>query len=572
MPHNDLHKEEFSFKSFFIPLTSIKACFIFIVVGFIIYGNTLFNEFVWDDITQIVTSPLTLSSIPSLFTSGQVGIFYRPGFLSYLIIVNTLSHGSVFFFHIIQVGMHILNAFLVFILFKKLINKNIAFISALIFLVHPINTEAVVYISAVADIFIFTLGILALLNVSHHSLKFKSYIYTGVFILLSLFMKESGIFWLLIVLIYILLFKRIKKSGVAILLILSIGIYSFMRFIIANAGLGISSQVSIIQLTFEERLLSIPKIIFYYIQTFFYPLTLAIAQLWVVRALTFQDFYLPLLLDLVFIGFIAFWGIFIYRYHKIKLRTYIFFAAWFILSLGMYLQLYPLDMTVAERWFYIPMIGLLGMFGVVSNSVSLNHKAQKVAIIFFIIIILCLSLRTMVRNLDWSNSYTLFSHDVQSNPDSYSLHANLAYSLVALQKFDEAEKHAKKALVLEPKNTSTWEAMGTIYMRQNKVKESIPFFVKSLEYNGGNYISIYNLTYGYLLLDDFASANNYADKGLATYPQDSQLMLFKAIANYQLGNYQDALQEAAVANSTLQNQNSNYIYTQILNKQPLIYK
>ena len=48
---------------------------------------------------------------------------------------------------------------------------------------------------------------------------------------------------------------------------------------------------------------------------------------------------------------------------KESLIFYTFFPFWFVIGLNASADYSRLDMTVAERWFYFPMIGLLGMIG-----------------------------------------------------------------------------------------------------------------------------------------------------------------------------------------------------------------
>ncbi len=66
-------KDYFSLKSLFIPLSTKKAIWIIIILGVMVFVNSLFNPFVLDDISQIVLSPfvLKLNNIPQFFYSSN---------------------------------------------------------------------------------------------------------------------------------------------------------------------------------------------------------------------------------------------------------------------------------------------------------------------------------------------------------------------------------------------------------------------------------------------------------------------------------------------------------------------
>lgn len=550
-----------------------KFYLLFVGIGFFIYFGSLFGNFVWDDVAQIPSSSLanSLSSIPTIFTIGQGNAFYRPIFLSYLTIVNVVFHGNVFFFHFFQLFIHLINTFLIFWIGKNFFKENIAFFIALVFLVHPMSVEAVSYMSAVSDVLVFMFGIIALRMLMKTRLSYFRFLSAGFLVLLALLTKESGALWLGIILIYLLLFKKIKQWGTLIFIGISAGLYFLMRVYMGHITTTLSNlnNAPIAKLPLDERLLSLPKIIFFYIYTSLFPANLAISQHWVVKATTAQDFFLPVLFDLLFFGLLGTGAFYIYRYHKKDLRTYLFFLVWFIISLSLYLQIIPLDMTVAERWFYIPMFGLLGMIGVIVNRIKIKPALRSFFIFIIIAIIICLSLRTMVRNSNWNSALTLYSHDAQINKDSFDLENQLASQLSSAGKFDEALIHSQRAIELEPHDARNWVIAGTIYMRQNKIKEGVTYLRKAVDYDGGNYNAFYNLAFGYLLLNNPQEAKGFAEWGMKTYPNDGSLLLFKAIAEYNMGDRDTALKDAEKANTILNNQNSNYIFTQISNKQPI---
>ena len=81
MSNSEIYEGEFSFKQYFVPLTTIKAVHWIIIIGLLVFANALFNGFVWDDKTYIVNNlevhKLDLATLlgPNLFNSAG---FYRP--------------------------------------------------------------------------------------------------------------------------------------------------------------------------------------------------------------------------------------------------------------------------------------------------------------------------------------------------------------------------------------------------------------------------------------------------------------------------------------------------------------
>lgn len=149
------HKvEDFSFKSYFVPLTKTKAISWIIVIGILVFANMLFNEFLWDDLEYIINNPqihsfniqfLIDSFRGSLFNSGGE---YRPITAIYFMLLYSVFGSSSFFYHILQVCLHITNSILVFVLFKKFFSSKLSFFVSIIFLIHPIQIEAVSYIAS----------------------------------------------------------------------------------------------------------------------------------------------------------------------------------------------------------------------------------------------------------------------------------------------------------------------------------------------------------------------------------------------------------------------------------------
>jgi hypothetical protein len=382
--------------------------------------------------------------------------------------------------------------------------------------------------------------------------------------------NETGIVWAGIVLAYIFLFKKVQIWNALIFLISSVGIYALLRIVVGQTLIYTAGYVPIAHLTFIERMYTMPKILLFYLKTFFYPGYLSIAQHWVVRSINFADVVFPFILDVIFFAGIIAGGIYLKRRHAQLLAGYLFFVLWFLISMALYLQIIPLDMTVADRWFYTPIIGMLGMIGVISQTFKIKPIFRVVGMLLLIGIIIGLSVRTMVRNNDWRDGLTLFSHDIRLNPDSFDIHVKFAGELSRAGRYDEALAHAQRAVALEPDDISSLGTLATLYIQGKQPQKAVVFLQKLITYDSNNYNGFTNLTYTLLLLNDNTSAKEYALDGLKHYANDPTLRLLLAIVQFRQGDSANALQNAQAANSALHNQNSNYVYTQILNNQSII--
>jgi len=142
---------------------------VLIIAGFLVYVNAFPNKFVWDDEEQIVNNAVIREwgNLPVILTSGTFyaggaglsGSFYRP-LVSLFYFLNYQIWGlQPWGFHLFQIIFHLINVVLVYLLLEKILSvfgisyvKESAFLTALIFAVHPANAESVAYIGGIAEI------------------------------------------------------------------------------------------------------------------------------------------------------------------------------------------------------------------------------------------------------------------------------------------------------------------------------------------------------------------------------------------------------------------------------------
>ena len=135
--------------------------YVFLVCSvFVAYGNVYGNDFLFDDGLLLTRNEFLLhwSSFGRLLTASTTdgahiaGGFYRPIQNILYFIIYQLAGFSKFGFHLLNIILHATNVCLLYKLGSKLkFNKTASFLTAFIWGLHPLHTEAVTYMSATAD-------------------------------------------------------------------------------------------------------------------------------------------------------------------------------------------------------------------------------------------------------------------------------------------------------------------------------------------------------------------------------------------------------------------------------------
>lgn len=534
-------EEEFSLKNLFVPLTSLKAIHWIIFIGLVVYFNSLFNGFVFDDIGQIVnnTNIQSLSTIPSLFihpvTIQEISNYYRPLPLTFYAIIYFFFQANTFPYHFIQVIFHIGNTILVFLILKNFLKRNLSFFMSLFFLVHPINEETVVYIANLQDTLFLFFGLLAF-YLLRQKYSLKKYLILGFSLFLSLLSKETGILFILISFIYLFLFEKEKLQKSLPFLFTPLIFYSILR-IISPIPFHKQPLIPIMALSFWQRLINIPAIIFYYLKTLFFPKVLVALHSWAITQITVENFYLSLLVDILFLGAIAFVGLKIIKNQK---KLFFFFLVWFLLGLAIHLQLVPLDYTVADHYFYFPFIGLLGIIGLSVQEIKLSKQGKYICAILVVTVLILLTGRTMIRNADWINQSVLLAHDEKIEQNDYLLELLYTTDLIQNNQLNKALPHIHKAIILYPNAWVAWSSLGTIYMQQQKYSQAKQAYLHSLSL--GDYFGTYeNMALLLLNHDDINKAKEFIIRSSNKYPNSEKLWYYRIVLDYRLKNYDDEL-------------------------------
>jgi len=522
---------------------------ILIIAGLLVYVNALPNKFVWDDEEQVVNNTVIREwgNLPVILTSGTFyaggaglsGSFYRP-LVSLFYFLNYQIWGlQSWGFHLFQIIFHLINVILVYLLLEKILSdfkishfKESAFLTALIFAVHPANVESVAYIGGIAEIlyaffilsafYILALGI----NLEKGTMGGKFFYWSMILSFFGLLAKESAaaIFPIMALYLYFL-FKPGLKFWLKYFIPSSVFVIGFdiiLRTFAARIPFNQPNFSPIAQDGFIVRLLTLPYELFYYFKTVFFPYVLVTSRQFTVNSLSDIRFWGPLLI-LAFIGFLVF--ILIKKQRQESWKPHSFFISWFFMAIFPALNIVvPLDMTVAERWLYFPMIGIIAPVSVASvqaiERLSLNWR--RLAFIILGIIIVALSVRTIVRNADWRDGLTLFSHDIEYSKESFNLENNIGVELFRAGKIDKAAGHFRKSILLQPRWSASQNNLGAVLERNGDLEGALAQYKKAIEISD-YHLACENMAGILIKMKKYDEAETFLENALRKFPANNTL-------------------------------------------------
>jgi tetratricopeptide (TPR) repeat protein len=263
-------------------------------------------------------------------------------------------------------------------------------------------------------------------------------------------------------------------------------------------------------------------------------------------------------------------------------KIFLFFALWFATALAPALNIIPLDMTMAERWLYLPIIGALAAitFALAGAVQKLSLAKQKIVLAVFSLIIVVLGTRTIIRNIDWKNGLSLYGHDIALTPKyspqgNFDLENNYGVELFRVGKFDEAGEHFKRSIALQSGSASSQNNLGAVLERQGDLEGALAQYRIAAEMN--YYLAHENIPGILMKLKRYDEAEKFLEKSLAIFSNNANLQ-FKLAYLYAADNIgntdKDAKQKALyllslILQSDPKNQNAIALYQMLQSGQKI---
>jgi hypothetical protein len=488
------------------------AVLLIILLGLIAYSNSLRNRFVWDDVSSVqfnkhITSP---SYIPEIFKSEfhhfarSQGNFYRPLLtLSFMLdyklwgeaatgakTANQLvADGAAGGFHFTNMVMHIGVALLVFFLVRSVFGKEtLALAVSLLFVAHPIHTQAVTYVSGRGDMLtnLFLLSsFLMYWRVSGADAESDSRQHRAqdavcvagaiVCYIAALLSKESAIILPFLVLACALVFRerRNRKTLVIIIgLFICMVVYAVLRETSLKFGVSTTDP-----LPFGERLLKGAQAFATYVRLLFVPVGLHMER--------GVEEVAPLA---VIFTIACFAGACLFVWKRWRENPAIAFALlWFLIAWLPVSGIYPLNAAIAEHWLYLPSIGFIALVVgsldqfLTSERIRLSQRQlRRLSVGALAIILLCFTGLTIRRNTDWHDNISLFTSTLEYAPNSSRVHYNLAVAYQGQDENDKALKEFLETVRLDPGNAYVWLDLAAIYAGKRQMREAAQSYMEAI--------------------------------------------------------------------------------------------
>ena len=532
-------------------------CLTLALFGIVVRLPALSGDLIWDDASLIRDNPFSKSPllIPEAFRHYLAldgsSPHYRPiqnisYFLDYVIWNN-----DPFGYHLSNLIWHVGSGLLLYFLLLRLFEpfrdrfagrpnviSGAAFFVALFWVVHPVHSAAVDYISGRADSLAFFFASAAWLvylrarPVGPILPRFALYLAAAILALVSLCARETGCIWLVLFVFYLFAFDRQSpwrfKSIVSAVVVCLAGIYAGLRRLPSEHLLSPAQDAS----SLGERAILMVRALGDYAQLMVFPWNLHVERTvrltesgtanW--RALLTTNY-----LSVMGVAFAALLLAGALRKGKgqpIRLLG----AAWFVLGYLPISNLFPLNATVAEHWLYLPSVGLL--IFVAGCWQEAPPSWRRVGVAFGCVAMLGLSVRSFVRSGDWLNAETFYRHTLAAGSAKNRVALNLAQTYAAREDYPKAEALLRKLVESDPNYAMAQNALGHLLLREGKTAEAEKLFAQTVAADvkptaskePRSWIAALNLAYIKYSAHDSAGALAILDNARTEYPETWRLI------------------------------------------------
>ncbi len=511
--------------------------FLIIGLGILIYSNTFHSSFQFDDYTFLVNQPqnIDLHNIKAIWKDAYP---YPTRFITFLTFAINYSFFKfdVFGYHAVNLLIHLINAFLVRWLILLLLQtrrlkdsiyaqnkKSFALIAALLFLVHPLQTQAVTYIAqrfaSLSTLFYLAsvcFYIRGRLNKSSSAAGNSFFIFCTLSAVLSMFSKETAFTLPFAIILTEAVFfidkehwQKHKKAyligtcfALSFCLIIPI-LFSADFFHILSAKSESFSHLGD-TISIHNYLLTQFRVLLTYLRLFIFPVNQNFDYDYPASNHFFepQTFFSFLALALILFGAIR----------ALKNHPLISYGVfWFFLTSSVESSFFPIRHVIFEHRVYLPSAGFFLAICALTFYILKNPK--RFVSIFYFLVAVC-SVLTFERNKVWKTEIAFWEDCARKSPQKSRVHTNLAVAYLVDGQTDLALNHFNRAIEINPKDIQALNGRGAILTNRGEHAQAILDFDQVLKIESNSPLVYLNKAKNLAMQSKFTEAYAEIDNAL----------------------------------------------------------
>jgi tetratricopeptide (TPR) repeat protein len=520
-----------------------------VITASFIYSNSFNCSFHFDDLQNIEFNPdiTRLSDVSAWWNyvpSRPIGIFTFA--LNY-----AMGGTNVGGYHFVNLLIHIFNGLLVFwvvsllfetpVIKKSAIAKHgkiIALITALLFVAHPVQTQAVTYIvqrlaSLAALFFLLSVSLYIRARVVKLSktARIATFVACGMAALLAFLTKENT--FTLPVIIVLTEFFFIRETSFKIH-IKDWKLWAFLgmaavavTFFFVNFSFTVfqpikPEQGNIYTLTSGTYLLTEFRVITTYIRLLILPINQNLDYDYPVS----QSFF-ELKTIASFLLLIAILALAVVLYKKHRLASFGVF--WFFITLSIESSIIPVPNVIFEHRMYLPSFGFLLFVPCVFFGIVQEKQKQLLTILLFMLVPV-LAIAAYSRNNVWKDELTLWTDVIKKSPEKPRVLNNMGITLLKLGRQQEAISWFDKAIAKNPGYKDPYLSRGNAKQDLGDLQGALLDYSAALKIDPSYPETYYNRGYTYAMMKDLPNAIRDFDMAIKLNPDFAKAYLNRSSA------------------------------------------
>lgn len=500
---NDLGREEWplDFKRLLprlLPLVAVA----------VVYGQAIGFDFInYDDNLNVYANPLLAELSPEMFarfwTAPYEGLYIPLTYSLWALLVKLpalFSHAgqplNPHLFHAANVFVHGLNTLVLAALLRRLLKQEWpAAAGALLFALHPVQVEAVAWVSSMRDLLSGFFSLLALwcfvlfCQAQEPSARFWRYVLALVCYGAALLAKPGAVVVPLLAVVLGLFHLQLSPRQAALFLapwvLMAVPVVMITKF-------AQPETLAIFVPPLWQRLLVAGDALSFYAAKLVFPKNLASDYGRTPQFVVGQGWYF-------FTGVMS-WLLVAWSGWRCRCR-----CPWFLAALGLFVAAilpvsglvpfsYQAMSTVADRYLYLALLGPAYLAG----RLLLNCRGRRLVWWAFVVLLGVWAARSLAQLPTWRNSLSFNTGTLNVNPRSWTAATNLGVKMMEQQQVEEGIALYQRAIDLNPGYVTAYYNLGVAQALRNEDGQAVLAYQKAIETGPYFFLSYNNLCNLYL--------------------------------------------------------------------------